>query len=52
MEAGLNALPEWLREPDAVPKLSCLSASVVSLYQIPYDHMKLPSVLHPFVEMH
>jgi len=52
MEAGLNALPEWLREPETVPKLSCLSASVVSLYKIPYDHMKLPSVLHPFVEMH
>jgi len=51
-EGGVLALPEWLREPGAVPKLQCLSARVVRSENVEYDELTLPAVLCTFAELH
>lgn len=42
-------LPDWCRED--IPKLSCLSARIISFHKIAYTE-KLPASLHSFVKMH
>lgn len=50
IEVGLNALPDWLREP--VPRLMCLCSRVIKSHNVKYDELKLPIALHSFVELH
>lgn len=49
---GSQDLPNWLLMPEMVPKLKCLSASVIRSNNIAYTAATLPEILHPFVEWH
>jgi len=47
------SLPEWLREPERIPMLSCLCARVIRPFLIAYKKCEdLPATLGDFIEWH
>jgi len=47
------SLPEWLREPETIPMLTCLCARVIHIFLFAYQKGEdLQATLGDFIEWH